>query len=165
MLKKLIICLLIAMPFGVYAQEKLAYISTEEVFMAMPELKDVETKINAKQEEIKKIIGGIDAEFQKKQTEFRNDTTTLTPSIIADRQKQLEQIEERYQTYSQSSQKELQELYQTLQAPLLDKLRKAIQEVGLEQGYTYIIEKGTVPYVSTSAVDAGKLVKAKLGIK
>ena len=51
-------------------------------------------------------------------------------------------------------------------APLLDKIQKAINEVGKEKGYTYIIDvaTGTAVYIGADAVDVTSNVKAKLGI-
>lgn len=165
MFKKLIILCLLAAPLGVFAQEKIAYINSQEIFYQMPEISGVETRINAKQEEIKNNLQAMETEFKNLQESFQKDTTALSPSVLESRQTQLDQVEQRYQTYVQNSQRELQELSQKEQAPLIEKLQKAIQDVGQEQGYTYIIERTAAPFVSTGAVDAGKFVKAKLGIK
>ena len=83
-----------------------------------------------------------------------------------DRQRQIQQIEERYQAFIQNSQKEVQELQQKLLAPVQDKLQKAIQAVGEEKGYTFILDlaSGSVAYHSPTAIDANPFVKAKLGI-
>ena len=165
MFKKLFILFLIVAPIGVYAQDKLAYINTQEVFTQMPEIKDVETKLATKQEEIKKNLAAIQAEYDKKMEEFKASTAEPTESVLTDRQKQVQQIQERYETYLENSDKEFQDLRQQLLAPLQQKMQAAIKSVGDKNGYTYIIEVGAIPYVSTSAVDAGKLVKAELGIK
>lgn len=165
MFKKLFILLLIVAPIGAFAQDKLAYINSQEIFYQMPEIKDVEAKITAKQDEIKKNLATMESDYTALQDKFKKDTTELTPSIIADRQKQMEQLQERYETYAQNSQKELQDLSQQLQSPLIEKLQKTVQAVGQEQGFVYILEKSAVPFIGATAVDAGKLVKAKLGIK
>lgn len=165
MLKKLIILFLIVAPIGAYAQDKLAYISTEEVFSQMPELKDVESKLSTKQEEIKKVMAEMQTEYETKAKAFQESKEELTESILMDRQKQLKDIEDRFQTFAETSDKEFSELRQQLLAPIQQKLQKAVQDVGAEQGYTYIMERGALPYVSPNAVDAGKLVKVKLGIK
>ena len=54
-----------------------------------------------------------------------------------------------------------------LLAPLLEKIQNAINAVGKEKGYTYIIDvaTGATVYIGTDAVDVTKDVKAKLGIK
>ncbi len=164
MLKKLIIFFLIVTPLGVYAQDKVAYISTEEIFSQMPDLREVENKLSAKQEEIKKVMAGMQSEYETKAKAFQESKEELTESLLMDRQKQLKDIEDRFQTYAETSDKEFTELRQQLITPIQQKLQKAIQDVGSEQGYTYIIERGALPYISSSAVDAGKLVKAKLGM-
>jgi len=164
MLKKLVILLLIVAPIGVYAQDKLAYINTQEVFAQLPELKEVESKLATKQEEIRKVLAEIEAEYQALQKKFADDPQELTEALLLDRQKQLQDLQERFETYAQTSEKEFGDLRQQLLTPLQQKMQKAIQEVGAENGFTYIIELGVIPYVSSSAVDAGKFVKTKLGI-
>ncbi len=165
MLKKLIILLFILAPVGIYAQEKLAYINTQEVFGQMPELKDVETKLATKQEEIKKNLAAMEAEYQKKLEEFQKDSTEVTESLLLDRQTQLQQIQSRYETYAQNSSKEFGDYQQQLLAPVQQKLQKAIQKVGADKGYTYILEAGAILYTSPSAVNIGDVVKAELGIR
>lgn len=164
MLKKLIILFLVVAPLGVFAQEKLAYINTQEVFTQMPEIKDVESRLATKQEEIRKVLTEIQNEYETKAKAFQESSEELTESILMDRKKQLDDIESRYQTFLETSDKEFQELRQQLLAPLQQKMQTAIKSVGDENGFTYIIEVGAVPYISPNAVDAGKLVKTKLGI-
>lgn len=164
MFKKLIILFFVLAPIGIYAQDKLAYINTQEIFVQMPEIKDVESKLATKQESIKTALTDMQAEYDRKLEEFKNSTAEVSESILVDRQKQLQDIQSRYETYLESSDKEFQDLRGSLLAPLQEKMQKAIREVGAEQGYTYIIEVGALPYMSSSAVDAGKFVKTKLGI-
>ena len=165
MLKKLIILFFVVAPLGAYAQEKIAYINTQEVFMLMPELKAVETQLATKQEEIKKTLASMQAEYDNKLKEFQASSTEPSESVLMDRQKQVQDIQTRYETYLETSDKEFQELRQKLLAPIQQKLQKAVQEVGAEQGYTYILEEGAAPYVSPKATDAAKFVKTKLGIQ
>jgi len=165
MLKKLVILLFIVAPLSVFAQDKIAYINTQEVFSLLPELKDVESKFATKQEEIKKNAAAMEAEYQAKLDAFSKDSTTVTESIVMDRQKQLQQIQERYEIYVQNSSKELQDYQQQLLSPLQQKLQKAIQKVGADKGYTYIVEAGVLLYTGANAVNVGDAVKAELGIK
>jgi outer membrane protein len=165
MLKKLIILLVIASPVCLSAQDKLAYIITNEVFSQMPELKDIETKLATKQEEIKKNVTAMETEYNNMLERFKSSTDSLSQSVVEDRRKQVEQLQERYETYVQNSSKELETLRQQLLAPVQQKFQKAVQDVGAEQGYTYIIDAQAIMYVNPNAVNAGPLVKTKLGIK
>lgn len=166
MLKKLFLLLLIVAPLSVFAQDKLAFVNAEEVFSMMPELKDVESKLATKSEAIRKNAAAIEEEYNNKVKAFQNTPTdSLTEAIVLDRQKQLEDLQARYQTFLQTSQQEYEKEQQTLITPLQEKLRKAITDVGSENGYTYIFNAGALLYRDSSkAVDAGSKVKAKLGI-
>lgn len=165
MLKKAILLLLVVAPLSIFAQEKLAYINAQEIFAKMPELKEVENKLATKSETIKKNATAIEAEYQAKIEEFqKTPTESITESIAMDRQKQLEQLEERYKNFVQTSQAEYEKEQQALLAPLQQKMRQAIKDVGDEHNYMYIFDAAALLHVGTNAIDASKQVKAKLSI-
>ncbi len=165
MLKKLILVLFVLAPLGMFAQDKFAYINAEEVFAKMPEMKDVEGQLLTKREQIAKVRDGIQAEYAALIEKFKSDTTQqLSEAIILDRQKQVSDLESRFETYQKTSMEEFEKLQQSLITPLQDKLRKAIKDVGDENGYSYIFNSAALLHVGSTAVDAGAKVKAKLGI-
>ncbi|MFV0397737.1 MAG: OmpH family outer membrane protein, partial [Bacteroidales bacterium] len=55
---------------------------------------------------------------------------------------------------------------QELQAPIAEKMRKAIQEVGEENGLIYIYDASNPAflYISSKSIDVMSMVKKKLGI-
>ena len=168
MTKKLIILLLAVAPVAAFAQNaKLAHINTSEIFNQMPEIPDIEKQLSTKQEEISKNGQALVDEFNKKAEEFQKLAATSSETVKADQQKQLDQINERYQMFLQNSQKEMEELRQKLLAPVQQKIVTAIKAVGEEKGYTYIFDlaAGNPVYFSTTAEDATPLVKTRLGIK
>lgn len=168
MTKKLIILLLAITPIAAIAQNaKLAHINTQEIFSQMPELSGIETQLNNQQEEISKNGQAIIDEFNKKSEEFQKLAATSSDAVKADHQKQLEQINERYQMFLQNSQRTMEELRQKLLAPVQQKIAEAIKAVGDEKGYTYVFDlaSGSIVYNNPAAEDATPLVKAKLGIK
>ncbi|MDD3494569.1 MAG: OmpH family outer membrane protein [Dysgonamonadaceae bacterium] len=169
--KKLLILLFAIAPLSmsIAAQEtKIAYINSQEIFNAMPEIPDIEKQLSDKQEEIKKNASALETEYNAKLEEFSKVGTNISDAVKQDQQRQLEQISERYQMYIQNSQKEAQELYQKLVGPVNQKIQDAIKSVGDENGFTYILDIATpsspIVYVSDSAIDATKMVKTKLGI-
>ncbi|NDV79267.1 OmpH family outer membrane protein [Dysgonomonas sp. 511] len=165
MLKKLTLLLLVIAPMAIFAQDKLAYINANEIFSKMPELKEVETKLASKSETIRKNAAAIEKEYNDLIEKFqKTPSDSITQSIAIDRQTQIENLQARYQKFLQDSQVELEKEQQALLAPLQQKMRQAIQDVGKEQNYGYILDAASLMYVSPSAVDASKLVKTKLGI-
>ncbi|MBD8387211.1 OmpH family outer membrane protein [Dysgonomonas sp. BGC7] len=165
MFKKLILLLLVIAPVTIFAQDKFAYINANEIFSKMPQLKEIETKLAAKSETIRKNAAAIEKEYNDLVEKFKTTPSdSLTDSIILDRQTQLENLQQRYQKFIQDSQAELEKEQQALIAPVQQKMRDAIKEVGNENSYTYILDAATLLHIGTHAVDASKAVKTKLGI-
>lgn len=74
-------------------------------------------------------------------------------------------LQMKVQQYYQSAQTLLQQKQEELQAPIREKLRKAIEEVGAENGFLYIYDLNTLLYKSGDAIDVTPLLKKKLNIK
>jgi len=163
MMKKLLLILLIVTPLSLLAQDKYAYVNTQEVINKMPELGDMETKLVAKRESIRKTIETIQKEYNDK-VELLKDTVNVSASIMQDRYRQLEQIQERYETFMSNSENEYKQEQERLFAPIQQKLQQAIKDVGDANNYTYIFDFNMLIYKNPKAIDATKQVKTKLGI-
>ena len=164
MLKKLLIACIALAPMAVMAQNlKVGYINPQEVFAAMPELSDIETKLSNKQEEINKNGQALIDEYNKKLEEFEKNPAT-SEALQQDQVKQLTQLQERLQVYQQNSQQELVKLQQELLEPVNKKIHDAIQAVGAEHNFTYIFDAAAVVYVDPATENITPLVKTKLGI-
>ncbi len=168
MLKKLLILFIALAPLAAMAQEaKIAIINVQEIFSAMPELSGIETQLNNKQEEITKNIQALEDEFNKKVEEFEQNPAA-SDAVRQDQQKQVGQIQERYQTYMQNSRQEINQLQQKLLEPVNRKIMDAIKAVGDENNYTFVYDissmQSPLVYLTPSAVDITAQVKTKLGI-
>ncbi|HBG42259.1 MAG TPA: hypothetical protein DDZ96_12905 [Porphyromonadaceae bacterium] len=170
MLKKLLILFLAIAPVAAIAQDvNIAYINVQEIFAAMPEISGIETQLNTKREEVTKNGQALVDEYNKKVEEFQKTAATASETVKADQQKQLDQINERYQLFAQNSQKEVEELQQKLLSPVYKKINDAIKAIGDEKGFAYILDISSMPspivYNNPKNTDATPLVKTKLGLK
>jgi len=164
MLKKLFLLLLVAMPAILVAQDKIAYISAQEIFAKMPEYAEAQAKLTTKRETALKTAQAIEQEYKALLEKYQNDTTELSESILLDRQKQVQQLEERYQNFIQTSNAEFEKEQEALLTPIQQKLMNTIKDVGDENGIAYILDRAALLYVNPSATDITPKVKAKLGI-
>ena len=165
MLKKLLILCIVLAPLAAMAQNvKIGYINTQEVFSAMPELSGIENQLSTKQEEISKDGQALIDEYNKKAEEFEAAASTASDLVKQDQQKQLLQIQERYQLFLQNSQQVMTQLQQQLLEPVNKKIHDAIQAVGAEHNFTYVLDVAAVVYVSPTAENVTPLVKTKLGL-
>ena len=164
-MKKLIVLLLMILPLGAIAQEvKIAFVKTQEVFMAMPEVSGMEKQMADLNEKYRVELKQMQDEYQKKYSDFVAQQDSLTENIKMRRMQELQDMEQRTQNFIQISQQDFQKKQGELFTPIQDKLKNAIKAVGDEKGYTYILDPQIVLYQGNAAVDATQFVKAKLGI-
>ena len=93
-MKKLIVLLFMILPLGVVAQEvKIAYVKTQEVFMAMPEVSDMEKQMADLNEKYKKELEQMQEEYQKKYSDFIAQQDSLTENIKLRRMQEIQDIQ------------------------------------------------------------------------
>ena len=164
-MKKLIVLLLMILPLGAIAQEvKIAFVKTQEVFMAMPEVSGMENQMADLNEKYRVELKQMQDEYQKKYSDFVAQQDSLTENIKLRRMQEIQDIQERMDNFVQGAQQDVQKKQQELLQPIQQKLHEAIQKVGEEKGYTYIIDPAALLYTGTNAVDATPFVRTKLGL-
>ena len=81
-MKKLIVLLLMILPLGAIAQEvKIAFVKTQEVFMAMPEVSGMEKQMADLNEKYRVELKQMQDEYQKKYSDFVAQQDSLTENI------------------------------------------------------------------------------------
>ena len=92
---------------------------------------------------------------------FLNRTSATVPELPATPNQQ------RLQAFQQTAQKDLSNKEGELLQPIIDKAKKAIDEVAAENNFTYVFDMsmGAILYHSEQSVDMLPLVLKKLGIK
>lgn len=168
MLKKLFVLFIILAPLAAKAQEvKIALINVQEVFAAMPELSGIETQLSGKQEEIRKNLQALEEEFTKRAEDFDKNPAS-TDAMKQDQQKQLTQLQERYNVLMQNGQQELGQLQQQLLEPVHKKIMDAVKAIGDENKYSFVYDLSSTQspfmYITPTAVDITQQVKTKLGL-
>ena len=85
-------------------------------------------------------------EYQKKYSDFVAQQDSLTENIKLRRMQEIQDIQERMDNFVQVAQQDVQKKQQELLQPIQQKLHEAIQKVGEEKGYTYIIDPAALLY-------------------
>lgn len=167
MLKRLVVLLLCALPVVMFAQDKLGHVNSQEILMAMPERATIETTLDNLQTQWESELVKMREEYYAKIKEFQDKQATMPESIKQARQSEIVELEQRITTFTQTASTDLQQKQQELLMPVIEKIRKAISEVGAEQNYTYIFDLSTqsIVYQSPKSNDVTAQVKTKLGIK
>lgn len=165
-MKKLIILLLMILPLGVFAQEtKIAIVNSQEVLTAMPEFTNMQKSMTDMEAKYKAEMKVMDDEYQKKYAAYISQQDSLTENIKMRRMQELSDMQERTNNFTQIAQQDFQKKQQELFVPIQEKIKNAIEAVGAEKGYIYILEPQAVLYKGSAAIDATSFVKAKLGLQ
>lgn len=167
MLKKAFILLLLALPCMAMAQDKVAFVSTQQILNKMPEYKVFLEKMSHKEDSVRKEAQAIEKEYQTKMEEFSKTADQELPAaVISDRQLQINKIQERFQALREYSEGGgMQQEAQAMLLPIQKKLNEAIEAVGKETGTAYILDQYAFQYTGAAAADLTKQVEAKLGLQ
>ncbi|MDH6534122.1 outer membrane protein [Parabacteroides sp. PM5-20] len=165
-MKKLIaLAVIMLLPLGAIAQEvKIAYVNTQEIMMAMPELSDMEKKLADLNESYTSELKRMEEDYNRKTQEYIAAQDSLTENIKLRRMQEIEGMRERMEQVYQMGQQEMSKKQEELFAPIQQKMMDAIKSVGNEKGYTYILNPASILYTGDAAIDATPFVKTKLGI-
>jgi len=151
---------------GLSAQTlKFGHISFEQLLQSMPERETAQKEIQKKGADLESKLGIMQKEFQDKLKDYTAQQKTLTEAVRADKETELQNIQNRIQTFQQTANEDMQKEEAKLFQPILEKAKKAIADVAKEQGLIYVFEVNQVLYHSEQSVDLLPLVKKKLVLK
>lgn len=166
MIKKLVLAVLVALPMSVAAQ-KFGVVSAEEIFAAMPEAAEIQTKLGEASKQYEDEYAKLQEEMNKKVAEYQTMVEDAnTPQSIKDRRLQeMQDMDKKAQQFIQTAQQDLQRQQAQLMQPVQEKLLNTIKSVGAAQNLVMVFPAEVPVYVSAEVVDITPLVKAELGIK
>ena len=165
-MKKLLLAILMLAPVATFAQ-KFGHCDSEAVITAMPEFTAAQTDLQKLSQQYEAELKQMQEELQKKAEAFDKEEATLPENIKQRRNQELQDLYQHIQEAYQSNQQALQKAQQEKMQAITQKVREAIQAIGQEGGYVYIMDlTAGIPYISTTlSTDVTAQVKAKLGIK
>lgn len=169
MLKKIAICVLSVITLGLSAQTstelKFGHVNSQELMMDMPQMKEAQATLEALAKQYEDELSKMNTEYEKKVTDFLA-LKDVEDGIKKSRQAEIQGLEQRINLVKQTAQEQIQKKQEALVAPVIDLVKKAIKEVGDEQGFLYIFDL-SVPatvYQSPKSVDVTPTLKKKLNI-
>lgn len=146
------------------AAQKFGHIDSQELLMAMPERDKAEEQLEKQAAMYQQQLQEMQQELQKKYEDYMAKTETWPEAIRKTKEKELNQLQQGLQDFSQTAQQDLAKLEEDLLTPMINRAKEAIEAVGEENGFTYIFDASTGATLFNGGEDVTGLVKAKLGI-
>ncbi len=149
---------------GIAQELKFGHINVQTLVSELPAKLEADKKLQAESQKLQQNLKVMQDELDTKYNDFVEQRDTLPELIRATKQKEIQEISGRIQNFQQLASQNLQQQEQQLLQPIIDKVQKAIDEVGAENGFIYIFDVSSrvVLYHSDKSVDVTDLVKAKL---
>lgn len=168
-LAKLLFAVVLTMgvSFGVNAQSvKIGHVDSAAIMEMLPERAKLEQDLQTYAAELQTEIQAMYAEYQNKVQDYQANEATMSNLIRQSKQKEILDLETRIQEFQGSADLALQNKQLELITPLIEKVQNAVNVVGKEKGFTYILDKsaGAVVFIGDNAIDITADVKAKLGL-
>ena len=170
MKKGFIVVLVALLAFGgsAMAQKniKLGHINSNDLMQIMPGRDTAMALLQKEVEDLQTEMEEMKKEYETQVNNYLAKKDQLSELIRKSKESDIQKMAERIETFQANAQKLLEERQEALLKPIVDRAKAAIEEVGKENGYTYIFDAGvgTVLY-SQDSDDIMPLVKKKLGLK
>ena len=152
-------------PLMVGAQVKFGYFSYEQILKWMPEYKIVVDNMNDLKSKYDAETKRVEEEFNRKYEEFLDGQRDFAPTILQKRQTELQELLNRNVAFKAESERLLAEAEKEAFAPLHQKLSNALQTIGAQNGYAFIIntDGNACPYIDpTMGEDVTNMLKEAL---
>jgi len=155
---------LLANAFQTNAQNKIGYISLQELVTAMPEYKKAQGDMQEYQKALVQQGTDYQQAFIVKQKAFIDDSTKMTAAVKEVKRKELNEMYLKWTNFvNQEAQQMMNAHEQELLAPIQEKAVQTSQAVAKENGYAYILPKEQL-IAFPAADDIIALVFKKLNI-
>ena len=142
---------------------KLGHINSQELMQIMPGRDSVQNVLQNEVTELENTLKQMQAEAEKRYNDYVANQAGWTELIRQTKQREIQDMSARIQEFQENAQKQLQDREAELTKPIIDRAKKAIEDVAREGGYTYIFDGAGLLY-SNDSEDIMPQVKKKLGI-
>ena len=165
--------LLLFCVFAVSAQaqetQKIGYADWEYIFSQLPEFKQIDSELKTHGTQLENQLKAKYADYETKVKAYQGMPATTPDAIRADKERELQGLQESIQKFQQDAQTSLQNKQTALMDPVFKKVGKAIEEVAKENGFAFIMAPqvmggGDILLYSDEKYNISNLVLKKLGV-
>jgi len=147
------------------ASPKFGHIDSQELLLSMPERADAEKKVQDFAKTLENTLKTMTTEYQAKLADYQTKEAAMTKTEKETVEGEIMQLQQRIQDFQVSAQEKIKKQEAELLQPMIDKAKKAIEDVGKENGFTYIFDSSVGATVYNNGENILPKVKAKLGLK
>lgn len=172
-MKKLFLTFFLALPIllsqNAVAQtaQQIGFINSNDILAAMPEKVQASATLSELNTKYKAELVVMQNDYNKKYSDFISYQTSMAENIRIRRMQELKELENKINDFMKIAQEDIDTQEKMLIAPLRQRVKEAIYQVGVERGLIciYDLANPSIAFVTPDAINITSLVKHKLGIK
>lgn len=148
--------------------QQFGYVNSQELMSILPEREDVENQLNAFSTELQEQLETIQVEFNNKLNDYQTNSATMSDSVRALKEKELQDLQSRFQEFQTIAQQDMQKKQTELMQPLISRATETINKVCKDANLVaaFDIAAGALVYQDTTAmVNILPLIKVELGVE
>lgn len=153
---------------NLYAQSfKFGYINSAELLQVLPDIEDVQKKMQAFAKDLELTLEDMQVEYNKKLDEWEKNQAKWSDDVKTQKMKDIQEVAGKVQEQRTEAEQRYNQESQKLMEPVFARVREAIRNVGKNNGFTYIFDTnaGSIPFVNEGqAINVMDLVKRELNI-
>lgn len=161
----LLTILLGSLSLSAQSELKFGHINTTELLRMMPGREEARQELERYARELEETFNAMQQEFTTKYQDYLENQESFSQIVRQSKERELQSLNERIMEFQESAQVDLMEQEERLLSPIIEKAQNAINKVGREHGYTYILDSsgGSVLFFE-GGEDLMPLVRSELGI-
>ena len=144
---------------------RFGYFSFDKVFHTMPGYAIAKHNMDELREKYDAETKRVETEFNAKYEEFLDGQRTYAKTILEKRQAELRELMEKNIAFKAEAARLLKKAEEEAYAPLKAKMNEALQQIGKENGFAFILntDNNATPYLSAEmGVDITEALKKKM---
>ena len=162
--RTLLLIAIITLGFNtVQAQTKVAHINTDMLLSLMPESKALTVELEKLGKTYEAELKAEQAKLEAKLKKYDAEAASQTDEVNQKRGAEVQQDDQNLRQASQVAREDINNKRNEKLKPILEKAKKAIEDVAKEKGFTYVLDASTL--IVANGTDLLPAVKAKLGIQ
>jgi outer membrane protein len=146
--------------------QKTGYTNMRLLFAAMPEAAGIQQTLQTHERKLQENMNVKRSYAQGKLEEYQQlmADKKLSPEERAAKEKELEQLQAELQKYQEEMQGSFQKKQEELTAPVIEKIKKNIDELAATEGYAYILDQQVVLH-GPAGDDISERVLKRMGVQ
>lgn len=156
--------LMMLAPMSAFAQ-KFGHINSQALLESLPEAIKAQSELEAQGKIFENELKAMQDELQRKAEDYDKNKSTMNATKQAETEQTLQDLYAKIQQAAQDNQQKFNQMQQEKLGPIIEKVRKAVEDVAKAGNYVYIMEQsaGQPIYVNTAiSEDITAKVKAQL---